>query len=345
MEGRKARRRTASRLGLVLALGATLSAGARAEESSSPVDPRSVVPLLRTSDLEGLEARLAALDASDARTREGWLALPGAFAALGFAAAADPDIAAQLAVWLARSPDSWHAAMADGWRQLAHRSPLIGSDVTFDLLFVPTQRDAAALASAESAFARAAALAPRSPEPTAGRIAVATLQGAPIAERVAILERGCRVDRVCESARLLLLTGLEPHLGGSRDLLLAFARSSAAEHPDDVRIGLLPAFAHRKVALTMRRREEYVRRPGVFEEIEAAYERFLAAHPGSIQHRNEYARVATWAGRRDVARREFEAIGDAYVADAWKGDFRRFQQARTWAMATSPGAGAAGVVP
>lgn len=345
MAGRAGLRHIAAWIAVAAVLGAAVPVAAGAADASPPVDPRSVVPLLRADDLDALEARLAALEASVARTREGWLALPGAFAALGFAAAADPDIAAQLAVWIARRPDSWHAAMADGWRHLAYRSPLNGTDTGFDLLFVPSQRDDAALARAGAAFERAAALAPRSGEPAAGRIAVATLERAPIAERMALFERGCRFDAVCESARLLLLTSLEPHLGGSRELLLAFARSSAAEHPEDPRIGLLPAFAQRKIAVTMRRREEYVRRPGVFDEIEAAYERFLAAHPESVHHRNEYARVATWAGRREIARREFEAIGDAYVPEAWKGDFRRFQQARTWAMATSPGAGPAGAVP
>lgn len=31
-----------------------------------------------------------------------------------------------------------------------------------------------------------------------------------------------------------MLTGLEPHLGGSREMLLAFARKTAAEHDDPV---------------------------------------------------------------------------------------------------------------
>jgi len=345
MLARNAVRRLAARAACLAALGALFAAHASAAAAPAPIDPRSVVPLLRVGDVAALESRLDALRAARARTREGWLTLPGALAAAGFAAASDPGIGERLAAWIAQRPDSWYAAMVDGWRHLANRSRLIGTEASFTPIFVPDQRDPEVLARAGDAFARAAALAPRSPEPAAGRIAVAILQRAPIEERVALLETGCAVDPVCESARVILLTGLEPHLGGSRELLLWFGRTSAAAHPDDVRLGLLPAFAHRKVALTMPSNEAYVRLPGVYEEIEAAYERHLEVYPGAVLHRNEYARVSVWAGRQAIARRQFELLGDQYAADAWKYRFERFREARAWAMATSPGAGAEAAAP
>jgi hypothetical protein len=183
---------------------------------------------------------------------------------------------------------------------------------------------------------RARTLAPRSPEPGAGLLSVAVLERTPLTARRPLLEQACAFDSVCESARVAMLTGLEPHLGGSIEALLAFARESAREHPGNPNLGLLIGLAHRKAALAFDEPEPYFRDPRVFDEVERAYGDYLAVHPDAFRHQNEYARLACWAGRRDTARRAFEAIGAEFSAYAWRDDFREFVQRRKWAFSASP---------
>jgi hypothetical protein len=314
-------------LGVVLGIS-----GPAAGAPDEGIDPRALAPLLRAREVLALETRLADLEATGARTREGWLALPRHLFALGVAAADDPDLAAALDSWSAGSPASWMAQMVDGWRNVMQRHAPRADDRSLDAVEVPGQPDARLRAMARAAFERARELTPRSPEPDAALLALQLIERAPLGDRWRTLANACDRDPVCETARVVMLTGLEPHLGGSVEALLAFAHASAEAHPDDPRLGLLVALAHRKIALAFGRPDEHFHKPGVFEEVERAYARHLASHPEALRHRNEYARVACWAGRPETARREFELIGDGFLAAAWKDDFREFSKRRAWAF-------------
>jgi hypothetical protein len=331
METRLRCRRLACAWAAVLGAVLCVSAPAAGAPDES-VDPRTLAPLLRARDTLALETRLADLEATGARTREGWLALPRHLFALGVAAADDPDLAAALDSWSARSPASWMAQMADGWRHVMQHHDPRADDRSLDAAEVPGQPDGRLRALARAAFERARELAPRSPEPDAALLSLQVIERAPLGDRWQTLASACNRDRVCESARVVMLTGLEPHLGGSVEALLAFAHASAESHPDDPRLGLLVALAHRKIGLAFGRPDQHFHEPGVFEEVDRAYARHLAAHPEALRHRNEYVRVACWAGRAETARREFERIGDGFLAAAWKGDFREFSKRRAWAF-------------
>lgn len=315
------------------ALATAIAAPAATLHAEVAVDARELAPVLRAGDATAVEARLAELEAAEARTREGWLAQSRSFYALGIAAAEDPAIGAALAEWRRASPQAWRAEMIEGWRLLSYGLPPRADDRSFDTVEFWSQPEPGLVASARAAFERAASLAPASSEPGAALIAVQVLERAPIPERERTFAAACRVDRVCETARALLLTALEPQFGGSVETLLNVARASAAAHPERPSIGLLVGIAHRKVALAVGDPEAYFRRIDVFEEAERAYARHLAAYPEAIRHRNEYARILCWASRRESARREFERIGDAYSAPAWKSDFAQFRKRREWALA------------
>jgi hypothetical protein len=326
--------RVSARVVSITALLTLLPAGARGD--AAPADPRALAPLLRVQDFTEFEAAIPALEASGARTREGWLALPRTLFALGVASADDPALAAGLEAWRRASPDRWEIEMVSGWRQLLLLHTARADDGSLDAPEIPEQPDPALRAAARSAFERAQALSPHSPEPGAALLGVAVMEGAPIADRLAMLAQACAVDRVCESARVVMLTGLDPEHGGNADALLTFARESARAHPGNPNLGLLLGIAHRKAGAVAGDRSAYFQDPRVVDEVERAYGGYLAAYPTARLHANEYARLACWAGRRDTARRTFETIGDAFRAAAWNGDFREFAGRRHWALAPDP---------
>ena len=287
-------------------------------------------------DFTELEAALSALEASGGRTREGWLLLPRTFFALGVASADDPALAAGLEAWRRASTDRWEMEMVSGWRQLLLLHTPRADDGSLDAPELPEQPDPALRAAARSAFERAHTLAPHSPEPGAALLGVAVMEGASISDRLAMMAQACAIDRVCESARVVMLTGLDPEHGGNANALLTFARESARDHPGDPNLGLLVGIAHRKARTAAGDPSAYFQDPRVVDEVERAYGGYLAAYPTALLHANEYARLACWAGRRDTARHAFETIGDAFRAPAWNGDFREFAGRRQWALAKDP---------
>ncbi|RIL06092.1 MAG: hypothetical protein DCC71_08050 [Proteobacteria bacterium] len=335
-------RTTLGRLGAACAL-ASLLAVAAPRSAADAVDPRTLAPLLRAGDVAAVEERLAAWESSSARTREGWLAMPRALFALGVAAVEDPSIEEPALRWVQQSP-SWKAWMVEGWRLVMLGKLPRSASRAFDEIEI-WMPDPSRAAEARAAFERARALAPRSSEPDGALLGLDVAERRPLAARTARLESACAVDAACETARSMMLTGLEPHMGGSIELLLSFARESAARHPDDPRIGLLVAIAHRKAALANGRPDAWFHQPGVFDEADRSYVRHLTAHPNAVRQRNERARAACWAGRRETARGEFEAIADRFVATAWKGGFREFATRRAWALGARPSASLAGIAP
>jgi hypothetical protein len=330
----------------VLALVALrLLAPTDAVAAEEPVDPRALAPLLRAQDFAALEGRLAELEATGARTREGWLAAPGSLYALGVASADDPALAVSLEAWRRASPRLWAVEMVSGWRQLSLFHPQRAADESLEDVELWGQPHPDLRAAARAAFERAQTLAPRSPEPGAALLGVAILDGTPPEQLVPMLQQPCSVDTACETARVLMLTGLEPHRGGSAELLLAFARAGARDHPENPNLGLLVAFAHRKAAIASGDPTKYFHDPRVFDEVDRAYGNYFAVHPNALNHYNEYARAACWAGRQDAARRAFEKIGASFSSNAWKDDFHEFAQRRKWAMHASRTADLARVAP
>ena len=322
--------RTSRSRARAIALGALFALSPVTAHADAAVDPRSLAPLLRIYEFAELEAGLADLERSGARTREGWLAFPRALAALGIASADDPALATSLDAWRDGSPDRWVVEMVSGWRQLELGHAPRAIDASFDVPRVPDQPDPALRAAARSAFERAHALAPRSPEPYTALLAVASMEHAPMPERLALLAKACAVDATCETARATLLVGSEDDADAAS--LLELARTSARAHPDDPNLGLLVGIAHRRAGIASGDPVGYFQRAGVFDEVERAYATYLAAHPDAFLHWNEYALLACWAGRRDTARRAFEAIGDGFRAEPWKGDFRAFADRRQVAL-------------
>jgi tetratricopeptide (TPR) repeat protein len=312
---------------------ATLLLLGGAARALDAVDPRELAPQLRAGDFAAVEARLAELDATGARTREGWLAPSRSLFALGIAAAEDPDVAESLAAWLRTEPNAWTAQMIEGWRLVMYRHALRPDDRSLEGVEIWNQDDPELRSRARAAFERAQTLAPKSSEPGAALLALLICQRAPLEERFAALAAACAVDRRCETARTMMLTGLEPYLGGSNDLLLAFARKTVAELPDDPVLGFAIGIAHRKAALNSKDPAAYFARADVYEEAERSYAQHLARYPDALRHWNEYARIACWAGRRDTAHRIFDRIGAGYMAPAWKDDFAEFVKRRAWAVA------------
>jgi hypothetical protein len=138
-------------------------------------------------------------------------------------------------------------------------------------------------------------------------------------------------DRTEYEAYKAKLEYLKPEWGGSNRDMLSFAGACFQSAPTNSAVSRILAAAHWAVS----DEQDHLRKPEVWTEVRAAYEKMLTQFPDSEIAHNWLARSAYIAGDHDTAAREFDAIGEDWLSDCW-GDKEHFQQVRREVFAKVP---------
>lgn len=103
---------------------------------------------------------------------------------------------------------------------------------------------------------------------------------------------------------------LAPQWYGSAEEQLAFARDLAQGANWDARLPFQLIDLHVKLARTSNKGAAYYKDAQVWGDIKSVYEPYLSKRPESSHDRTWYAKLACWSEHYDVARAQFEKLGD-----------------------------------
>jgi hypothetical protein len=95
-----------------------------------------------------------------------------------------------------------------------------------------------------------------------------------------------------------------------RDGMLAFGRWCLKTENWRGGIPFILADVHYYLAFASQDRKEYYAQPHVWEDLRSVYEGCVINFPTAIPQRNQYAKIAIQCGRWDVAKQQFEILGD-----------------------------------
>jgi len=237
--------------------------------------------------------------------------------------------------WVASRPDAHAAWLVRGKFRIRHAWKIRGGDYAHNVAKDAWPRFYAKIDESAADLIRAFELGSHDPNAAASMIEVTMVR--PGYNRhvmegwyaAALLACPLHVD-----ARENKLFFLTPKWGGSFDEMLEFAeelRADGEQHPE---IGFVVMGLWREIDRLNREREGpniYARRE-VWDEIESVSRRYLERYPERIQMRYTLANYAFKAGRQDVAREQFEAIGDRWVEwNTWP-SLRKYNAARAATM-------------
>jgi len=127
-------------------------------------------------------------------------------------------------------------------------------------------------------------------------------------------DRAMRADSDNELACRLKLDWLDPKWHGSLDDLVNFGRACRDTQNWSSGIPLLLTEAHYRVS---RMTGRHYSKPAVADELMSMYEEYLRHKPDNNYVRCEFAGIANWCNRHDVAVREFKILGDQLVDTEW----------------------------
>jgi tetratricopeptide (TPR) repeat protein len=316
----------------VILLSCVLAVAGRASADTAAAKLDAFVAPLRAGQFEQLEEQLARLARENTRDEEGAPLLPQVIERLTAAVATDETLTPLLARWAKAAPRSRFEPWVRSKLEVRFAWRARGANYANDV-----EQDAwpawyAHLDLADAALAEAAKRAPDLADPHAQRVWVALLRGRPKQELRTHFEAALRIDPTNESAHNYLLTALTPRWGGTHEAVLAFARHAVEQHPEDVRLGLLLNRAHFEVIGDLPEPEiqRHFRGPGVWEELSRVLTRFLDAYPDSLWGHNVLALVSGYAGKKDIALREFRWIDGRWDPKVWE-DHGEFRRIHAWA--------------
>jgi hypothetical protein len=115
------------------------------------------------------------------------------------------------------------------------------------------------------------------------------------------------------------LYALYPGWYGSHEDMLAFGRECLKSENWRGGIPAILLRAHQIVGDASGDAKEYYARPDVWRDLADFYEGQLVNYPDDALHRSQFAKAATQAGRWDVAKREFDRLGDKAVPEVFDG--------------------------
>jgi hypothetical protein len=169
------------------------------------------------------------------------------------------------------------------------------------------------LLAAEDRFTAAHRLAPDRPEAAAGMITVCMGLGRDRDEMEEWFVRAVTADPVAWPAFGAKLEYLKPKWHGTPEEMLAFARQALrVATPDDQRNELVYG-AYFGGGLNHGRAEaEVAALPGVWADLRAAYEPYLAARPGDRPTRTRFFRVCVLCGQWAAADAHRRILGDGW---------------------------------
>jgi hypothetical protein len=319
----------------VLLLSCALAIGGRADADVAALD--AFVAPLREGEFARLEHELARLAREKPRDADGAPLFPLVVERLTASLASDETLTPLLGRWREAAPRSRFEPLVRARLEVRFAWRARGGDYAHEVPESAWPNWHAHLDRADAALAEAATRAPDLAEPHAERVWVALLRGRPQEEIRAHYDAALRIEPGSELAHRNLLTALTPRWGGSDDAMLAFARYTAQQHPEDARLGLLVHHAHREIAASLSEdvARRYYRAPAVWEEVSHALLRLIEAHPDSVWGHNSLAYVAGLAARKDVALREFRWLGGRWDRTVWNDDHAEFRRVRTWVLMTA----------
>ncbi|MBV9462821.1 MAG: hypothetical protein JO317_01205, partial [Verrucomicrobiae bacterium] len=107
---------------------------------------------------------------------------------------------------------------------------------------------------------------------------------------------------------------LLPFVQGGEAQMLQFGRACYELGDWDADVPMILAAAHHKISW-YEDKDEYFSRPEVWNELSRAYEERLRRTPDAFSHRTHYAILACKTGHWEVAKRQFDALGDLARVD------------------------------
>lgn len=153
------------------------------------------------------------------------------------------------------------------------------------------------LVAAQGAFEKAWQLDPTLEEVPLGMLTVELGQGQGRERMELWFQRGMALNPTNAAPCRSKMYYLEPKWHGSVEAMLAFGRECVASEKWGGQVPLMLASAHETLAGYLRplERAAYWRRPEVWPDVKAAYERYFKLNPdAAIRWRHNYARYAYW---------------------------------------------------
>jgi len=165
---------------------------------------------------------------------------------------------------------------------------------------------------AENALDEAWKLNPNDPQIPATMITVELGQGKGRDRMELWFQRAMALDPedgecACEAKRYYL----EPKWYGSAEDMLAFGKECLESKKWGGKVALVLVDTHRALAnyLDESERPDYWKRPGVWQDLRAAFTKYLQAHPNDIKERQEYALFAYRCGDWDELNKQLPLPG------------------------------------
>ncbi len=316
----------------LILLGCALGVAVRANADVAMLD--AFAAPLRAGEFARLEDQLAQLAREKPRDEDGAPLLEQTLDRLAAALLSDETLTPLLARWGEAAPHSRfeplvraHVEVRLAWRERGGGWARSVRPSAWPAWYAHLDR-------ADAALATATKRAPELAEAPAERVWVAVLRGRPSAEIRAHFDAALRIDPTSELAHRNLLNALAERWGGSDAVMLAFARYTAEQHPEDARLGLLVHYAHLDIHARLPEGEarRYYRDPRVWAEVSHALSRLQQAYPASLWAHNSLAFVAGQAGQREVALHEFRWIGRSWDPTVWNEDLSEFDRVHAWAL-------------
>jgi tetratricopeptide (TPR) repeat protein len=109
---------------------------------------------------------------------------------------------------------------------------------------------------------------------------------------------------------------LAPKWGGSYEEQFELARSVFRRAPKNSSAPVILSNVHWQI-YQENNDPDYFKNKEVWEELKAVYSELIRRFPESIIFHNRYARTAYLAGDQEIAKREFEVIGDNWDREVW----------------------------
>lgn len=216
--------------------------------------------------------------------------------------------------WVQQSPDSAIALTAHGWFYTNYaweaRGTGLGSEVTREEGNLMKNR----LAVAKADLERAAQLDPSDPTIPGRLIRVAIGLGLNRNYMEQQFQRAVQVAPFQYHVHAAKLKYLTPKWYGTKEEAVQFAQNAVVRAPADSRLKLLIA----DLSIELYNSDRITKNDKEWNEIQQAFERYLAAHPDDLRIRNMFAQHAFWGGRVRVAAEQFRLIGQEWDRPTWK---------------------------
>src|SRR5262249_8093852 len=112
---------------------------------------------------------------------------------------------------------------------------------------------------------------------------------------------------------------IEPKWGGDAAQMLAFARECLHGGNWNARVPFILVSAHETLSKYPRgdRKKwlnnadpEWLKIDENWQDIQAVYDGYLKSHPAAYADRSHYGKLASWAGKWQIANEQFEKLGD-----------------------------------